>query len=53
MNYLEILLYYVNNPDIFIHVAGKFFDQIHGSCIYKDEDYTIDENTYLPIYKKF
>jgi hypothetical protein len=55
MNYLEILLYYVNNPTIFFDLAGKFFDEMHAACIYEDcdEDYIINEPTYLPIYKNF
>jgi hypothetical protein len=41
MNYLEIILYLINNPKFLLFVAGKFFDKIHGSSLYEDEEYII------------
>ena len=53
MNYLKILFYYIKNPDIFLHVAAKFFDEMHGAYIYDnlEEANIINEHENLHMYK--
>ncbi len=36
MNYIVILYFYLTNPNEFLSVAEKFFDEISGASIYED-----------------
>lgn len=49
MDYLEILFYYINNPNIFFSVAEEFFDQLHGGNIINDYENlsNCDEDNYI------